>query len=102
MQNLLETYSPKNVLIFSGDRHISEFSQKELTSFSYPLTDFTSSGLTHSYTSYDGEPNQYRVGEVVYETSYGIVDLDFKENTAELYIKSTDDAEVLERLKLKF
>lgn len=102
MQNLLEEYELNNILILSGDRHISEFSQKNSEGMNYPLTDFTSSGLTHSYSSYDGEPNSYRVGEVVAETSYGTVDLNFETQQAELNIKSTEDGRVLQNLRLDF
>lgn len=102
MENLIITNELKNVLILSGDRHISEFSQKNIESLDYPLTDFTSSGLTHSYSSYEGEPNLYRVGEVTAQTSYGIVDLDLIEEKAVLKIKSTDDGHVLQSLSVNF
>jgi len=102
MEDLLQSNSLKNILLLSGDRHISEFSQKKVEDLSYPLTDFTSSGLTHSYASYDGEPNRYRVGEVTAETSYGIVDLNLTEENADLKIKSTKDGRVLQSLTLKF
>jgi alkaline phosphatase D len=102
MQELLLKHKVKNVLFLSGDRHISEFSQKEVKGMSYPLTDFTSSGLTHSYSSFDGEPNSYRVGEVVAQTSYGIVDLNLVTNQAELNIKSTEDGRILQKLNLNF
>ncbi|SDG61230.1 alkaline phosphatase D family protein [Psychroflexus sediminis] len=102
LQSLLLEYSLDNVLMLSGDRHISEFSQKKIEGLDYPLTDFTSSGLTHAYSSYDGEPNQYRVGEVVAKTSYGIVDLDLENEEAELKIKSTKDGDVIQNLKLSF
>ncbi len=39
----------KNVIIISGDRHISEFSKINLPELDFPLYDFTSSGLTHSW-----------------------------------------------------
>lgn len=102
MQSLLLDYSLDNVLMLSGDRHISEFSQKKIEGLDYPITDFTSSGLTHSYTSYDGEPNTYRVGEVTAQTSYGIVDLDLNKNQAELKIQFTEDGRVLQNLKINF
>ncbi|MBZ9786035.1 alkaline phosphatase family protein [Psychroflexus sp. CAK57W] len=102
MQTLLQKYSLDNILFLSGDRHISEFSQKKIKGLDYPLTDFTSSGLTHSYSSYDGEPNRYRVGEVVAETSYGIIDLDLETEEASLKIKSTRDGHVIQNLKLSF
>lgn len=102
MQDLLKAYSLNNILFLSGDRHISEFSQKKIEGLEYPLTDFTSSGLTHSYSSYDGEPNQYRIGEVVAKTSYGIVELDLENEKADLKIKSTVDGHVIQNLKLSF
>lgn len=102
MEVLLEEYQLKNILFLSGDRHISEFSQKEIEGLEYPLTDFTSSGLTHAYTAYDGEPNRYRVGEVTAQTSYGVVELDLEQNKAELKIKSTEDGRVLQNLMLSF
>ncbi|WP_019038050.1 alkaline phosphatase D family protein [Psychroflexus tropicus] len=102
IQQFLIDNDLKNILFLSGDRHISEFSQKPIEGLDYPLTDFTSSGLTHAYASFDGEPNPYRVGEVTAETSYGIVDLDLINETAEIKIKSTKDGRVLQRLNLNF
>jgi alkaline phosphatase D len=102
MQDLLKENKLKNVLFLSGDRHISEFSQKDIEGLDYPLTDFTSSGLTHSYTSYDNEPNPYRVGEVTAQTSYGIIELNLAEESASLKIKSTEDGSLLQSLDLNF
>ena len=102
MQNLWLEYPLQNILLFSGDRHISEFSQKKIDGLAYPLTDFTSSGLTHSYSSYSGEPNRYRVGEVVAQTSYGIIDLNLVTEEAELKIKSTTDGHTIRELHLDF
>ena len=46
----------------------------------YPLIDFTSSGLTHAYSKFSGEPNPFRVGEVVSTESFGILEFDFKKH----------------------
>ena len=51
--------------------------QSFLDGLAYPLIDFTSSGLTHTYTSYSGEPNPYRVGEVVFVISFGVLEFNF-------------------------
>ncbi len=67
----------RGVIILSGDRHISEFSRLDSPDLSYPLVDFTSSGLTHAYRSFRGEENRYRTGEVVPKESFGYVILDF-------------------------
>ena len=45
---------------------------------SYPLIDFTSSGLTHSYTKFHGETNKFRIGNVVSQKSFGILRFDLK------------------------
>lgn len=102
MEDLMVKHQLKNVLILSGDRHISEFSQKEVAGLGYPLTDFTSSGLTHAYTSFSGEPNPYRVGEVTSQTSYGVVELNLDSYSALLQIKSTENGELLNELQIQF
>ncbi|WP_299214472.1 hypothetical protein [uncultured Aquimarina sp.] len=48
-----------------------EFSKTNLSGLPYPLVNLTSSGLAHAYTRYSGEPNQYRVGEVVLRQVFG-------------------------------
>ncbi len=82
---LVKESEAKGVIILSGDRHISEFSEIELPGVSYPLIDFTSSGLTHVYSSYSGEPNPYRQGEVISEISFGLLTLDL--NTREVLMQ---------------
>ncbi len=77
LKALISSSNAENVVLLSGDRHISEFSKVEIPSLKYPLIDFTSSGLTHTYTSFSGEPNQYRVGEVVSDLSFGLLFFDF-------------------------
>ncbi|MFI8379651.1 alkaline phosphatase D family protein [Leeuwenhoekiella sp. NPDC079379] len=72
-ENLVKNANAQRVVLLSGDRHISEFSRKIIEGVDYPLIDFTSSGLTHSYTSYSGEPNHYRVGDVISVPSYGLL-----------------------------
>lgn len=76
MKALLAKTASTPVIFLSGDRHISELSMARWDSVTYPVFDFTSSGLTHSYSSYTGEPNRFRVGEVVSEKSFGLLDID--------------------------
>lgn len=97
MEQLLVNSKAKNVIILSGDRHISEFSKKDVPNLTYPLIDFTSSGMTHSYSGFKGEPNKYRVGEVVSETSYGLITLDLEQHTAHFKIKGKEET-VLESM----
>lgn len=75
--DLLAETQPNQAILLSGDRHISEFSSLEWPGIEGELYEFTSSGLTHSYTSFTGEPNQHRVGEVVSDRSFGVILIDW-------------------------
>jgi len=76
MENIILKSNAKAVFILSGDRHVSEISRKNIGDHLYPLYDFTSSGLTHSYTAFSGEPNQFRITPVIYQKSFGLVKFD--------------------------
>jgi alkaline phosphatase D len=90
------------VVVISGDRHISEFSVLPRSETrSYPLLDFTSSGLTHAYRGFSGEPNPLRVNSVVSEVSFGILDIDFRNRHLKGYIVG-DQLQVLESVQLEF
>ncbi len=78
LKKLIAVSKAKGVLILSGDRHISEFSKTTIEGSTYPLIDFTSSGLTHAYNGFSGEPNPYRIGEVVSTESFGWLQIDIK------------------------
>jgi alkaline phosphatase D len=91
LEDLISSTKAKNVLILSGDRHISEISKKEITNLNYPLIDFTSSGLTHSYTNYSGEPNKFRVGNVVSKKSFGLLKFNFKTGTVVMEIRGENN-----------
>ncbi len=98
LENMIVDSKARGVMILSGDRHISEFSRKTLPGMSYPLIDFTSSGLTHSYFSYSGEPNRYRVGDVISSKSYGTITLNLKSKEVDFKIMG-DNGAVLQELK---
>lgn len=80
LKRLISASSARGVIILSGDRHISEFSRTQLDGMDYPLIDFTSSGLTHAYRNFSGEPNPYRVGAVIFTESFGVLKFDFNAN----------------------
>ena len=82
---------PKGVVFLSGDRHISEFSKVHLEELAYPIIDFTSSGLTHSYSDFDSELNVNRVGYVVSSLSFGLMKFDFKKNTITMQMRGDHD-----------
>lgn len=73
MFNLLTQLKPSGVLFLSGDRHIAEFSRKTVRGLPYPLYDFTSSGLTHTWDKPWQEPNKLRVGKLIAQKNYGLI-----------------------------
>lgn len=91
LEQILKTSKAKNTIILSGDRHISELSKKNVEGLNYPLIDFTSSGLTHSYSSFKSEPNKYRVDTVVSEKSFGILQFNFENNTVLMEMKGDNN-----------
>ena len=74
------------------------FSRTKIQGMSYPLIDFTSSGLTHSYMDFDGEPNPFRVGPVVSRTSYGTVGINISDKEVHFRIMG-ENGMVLQELK---
>jgi len=77
LKKMIVASKANGVLLLSGDRHISEFSRTKVEGLNYPLIDFTSSGLTHAYAKFKGEPNPFRVGQVVSTESFGVLEFDF-------------------------
>ena len=90
-ETLLKNTQAKNVIILSGDRHISEISKKNIDGLSYPLVDFTSSGMTHSYSNFESEPNKYRIVDVVSDKSFGILKFDLDLNTVQMEIRGENN-----------
>ena len=101
LEALIQKSNAKGIIILSGDRHIAEFSKKALPGLQYPLIDFTSSGLTHTYTSFDGEPNRNRVGDVVTQKNYGLVSIDLLHNKVDFRIMG-ENGQVLQALTQEY
>ena len=91
LENILKTTKAKNTIILSGDRHISEISSKTIAGLKYPLIDFTSSGMTHSYSDFAGESNKFRIVDVVAEKSFGVLKFNFKLNTVTMEIRGENN-----------
>jgi len=91
MKNLIVKSKANGVVFLSGDRHIAEFSSTVIEGLDYPLIDFTSSGMTHSYSSFSEEPNKFRMGEVVTDKNFGILTFDFDKNSVKMEIRGEND-----------
>lgn len=101
LKNLILKTQAEKVVLLSGDRHISEISKTNIGKFKYPLVDFTSSGLTHVYSSFSGEKNPFRVSNVVYEINFGLVKFDFDNNKVLFEIRGKDNV-VLEQFTQEY
>ena len=101
LKTLIADSKAKGVMILSGDRHISEFSKTEIEGMSYPLIDFTSSGLTHAYSKFSGEPNPFRIGEVVTTESFGILEFSFEKKKVAFKMVG-DEGVVLGKMKQQY
>lgn len=101
MYKLIKDSKAKGVILLSGDRHISEFSKKEIEGLSYPLIDFTSSGMTHSYSNFKNERNDNRVGKVVSKKSFGVLKFNFETQNVIMQMIG-DGNEVQQELKQKY
>ena len=91
MKKLIVKSKARGVVFLSGDRHIAEISKIDIPGLDYPLIDFTSSGMTHSYSSFIGEPNAFRIGDVVAEKNFGLLTIDLKENTVKMEIRGEEN-----------
>jgi alkaline phosphatase D len=87
LYDLIVKTKPKGVLIISGDRHCAEYSKIDLPGLGYPLHDFTSSGLTHSWPSYREEKNQFRVGPLIAERNFGLININWSKPNPELHLQ---------------
>ncbi len=99
--NLIGQSNAKGVLLLTGDRHISEFSKINVSGLSYPLIDFTSSGLTHAYEGFSEEYNPQRIGRVVSSKSFGLVKINFVKKAVRLQMVG-DEGQILQELEQSY
>lgn len=90
-QRLLDTIAAtraRGVVLLSGDRHIGAV-YRRTQGAPYPITEITASGLTHTWSDAD-EPGPNRVGALVRENHYGLIDIDWSRGQVVLVLKATD------------
>jgi alkaline phosphatase D len=91
LEKMIVSTKARGTIIISGDRHISTLSLKNVAGLPYPLIDFTSSGLTHTYKGFSGEENPYQKGEVVKDINFGLLQFDFVNNEVIMQIRGIDN-----------
>ena len=87
--DLVRTSGARGVMFLSGDRHLAEISRLDSPSHE-PLYDVTSSGLTHSWTSFPGEPNGLRIGSVYHQLNFGLLTIDWRPEPAVVDLQILD------------
>ena len=91
LEKMLVASKAKGTFIISGDRHIATFSSKKVANLNYPLVDFTSSGLTHVYSSFSNEENPYLIGKVIADKNFGLLQFDFTNNRVIMQIRGLEN-----------
>ena len=87
--DLVRTSGARGVVFISGDRHLAEITRLDSPGHE-PLYDVTSSGLTHSWTSFPGEPNSLRVGSVFHQLNFGMLTIDWRPEPAVVDLQILD------------
>ncbi len=87
MTELINETGAQGVVFISGDVHWGELSKLPVPG-NYPLYDVTSSGLTETWPSV--EENQNRVGEIVRENNFGMIEFDWSKSEPELHLQLID------------
>ena len=72
---LIEKTKVNGVIFLSGNVHFVEISRTDYGS--YPLYDFTSSGLTHINENYAKAINSYRVNNPFVDINFGLIEIDW-------------------------
>ena len=84
MIDLIESTQANGVMFISGDVHWGEISKLQ-TPNTYPIYDITASGITKTWPN--TEPNENRVGEVIPENHFGLIQIDWTQSDPLLQFK---------------
>ena len=91
MYEVLQNAKAKNIVILSGDRHQAEMSKNDQAGLDYPLLDFTTSGLTHTWPDTPLEESPLRWGEGTKQLNFGLIKIHKPSNTVIFEIRGEDD-----------
>jgi len=95
MMELLEELQVANPVFISGDRHIAELSKVKLDQLTSPIYDLTSSGLTHTWSEPEEEPNTLRISDLIFQLNYGVIEFDWAGQELTLRIRGEEKTEYL-------
>ena len=93
-----------NLIMLSGDRHSAAFYKRDDV-IGYPLFEATSSSLNLPASRWRAEsgetyvePGPHRLGEMVYDPNYGVIEIDWSSNDVDVTIRSGDGAVLLREI----
>jgi alkaline phosphatase D len=87
---LIKASKANGVILLSGNAHFTEISQVKINS--YPLLDFTSSGLTHFNENYPKAKNTYRVAGPYAGINFGLIEINWAATPSpQVILKSIDE-----------
>lgn len=92
---LIDEANAKNTIVISGDRHIAELSKLELNS-GKELYDFTSSGLTHTWSEIWEESNKFRQGNLIIAKNYGLLTIDWATEKIKFEVRGKNQKSLLQ------
>lgn len=87
LADALRRHRVEGLVTISGDMHYGEVSRLELDGL-YPLWDITSSGLTEVWAV--PTPNTRRVGAVLAEPNFGLIEIDWQARALTATVRRTD------------
>jgi len=89
LYDLIDETDASGIVMISGDRHLMELSCDRGAGSPYPMWDFTSSGMNQGPGSVN-EPNRFRVGPVIRDTNYGLIEIDWDAADPVITLKGRD------------
>ena len=88
LYNVIERTKAENLVLLSGDRHSAAFYERDDV-IGYPLFEATSSSLnlpSARWREESGEtyiePGPHRLGDMIFEANYGVIDIDWEKREA--------------------
>jgi alkaline phosphatase D len=90
LYRLVARIGAEGVVFLSGDRHIGAL-YREAGGTPYPFFEMTSSGITHTWRE-AAEAGPNRLGELLTDLHYGVVDLDWEAQTLKLALNDMQGA----------
>ena len=95
LMNLISQYGTGRTVILSGDRHIAEISHWKNGDGGPDIYEFTSSGLTHTWSSERAEANRHRIGELYIRKNFGLIHIDWNSSPPSLILEVRGEGNVL-------